>query len=110
MDPFWAGSIREEVRGRQTTSCCPNTAAGKTHWLFFDLTNEEKDLKSLKAELQEKAGLKADPLTSFKLFNEQTQRHDEKAGDFTLELKKNLFKHAFPDKDYTKTPVLLQWY
>ena len=54
----------------------------------------KKDLKSLKAVLQEKAGLKADPLTSFKLFNERTQRHDEKAGDFASELKNYSSKHS----------------
>ena len=88
----------------------PTLLRGKLIDYFLDLTDEEKkDLESLKAALQEKAGLKADPLTSFKLFNERTQRHDEKAGDFASELKK-LFKQAFPGEDYAKSPVLLQRY
>ena len=87
----------------------PTLLRGKLIDYYLDLSDDEKkDIKSLKAALQEKAGLKKDPLMASKLFNEQFQGPHEKAGDFASELKK-LFQQAFPGEDVNST-VLLQRY
>ena len=79
---------------------------GKLIDYYLDLSEDErKDVKTLKAALQEKAGLKRDPLMTSKLFNERVQGPQEKARDFASELRK-LYQQAFRDEEATSAILL----
>ena len=72
----------------------------------FDDATTKKDLSRLKQTLQEKAGLKKDPLMASRNFNQRDQLLNEKVDDYASKLKQ-LFKQAYPAKA-TDSTVLLQ--
>ena len=99
----------KEWNAAKQLAVVPTLLRGKLIDYYLDLSEDEKkDVKTLKAALQEKAGLKRDPLMASKLFNERVQGPREKASDFASELRK-LFQQAFPDEQATSA-VLLQRY
>ena len=75
---------------------------------FYTEFNEatKGGLSRLKLALQEKAGLKIDPLIPSRNFNQHDQLPREKVDDYASELKQ-LFKPAYPDEGLNLA-VLLQ--
>ena len=85
----------------------PTLLRGKLIDFYTELEEGTRnDLAALKAALQEKAGLKTDPLVASRNFNTRDQRPNEKVIDYATELKQ-LFKQAYPGEGVDST-VLLQ--
>ena len=64
----------KEWNAAKQLAVVPTLLRGKLIDYYLDLSEDErKDVKTLKAALQEKAGLKRDPLIASKLFNERVQ-------------------------------------
>ena len=85
----------------------PTLLRGKLIDFYTEFDEATKgDLSSLKLALQEKAGLKIDPLIASRNFNQRDQLPGEKVDDYASELKR-LFKQAYPDEGLNST-VLLQ--
>lgn len=85
----------------------PTLLRGKLIDFYTEFDEATKgDLSSLKLALQEKAGLKIDPLIASRNFNQRDQLPGEKIDDYASELKR-LFKQAYPDEGLNST-VLLQ--
>ena len=99
----------KEWNAAKQLAVVPTLLHGKLINCYLDLSEDDKkDVKTLRTALQEKAGLKRDPLMASKLFNERVQGPQEKASDFVSELRK-LFQQAFPEEEATSA-VLLQRY
>lgn len=85
----------------------PTLLRGKLIDYYVELPEETtSDLGRLKAALQERAGVKEDPLVCSKQFNQRTQSPGEKVKDFAATLKR-LFRNAYPDESMASA-VLLQ--
>ena len=85
----------------------PTLLRGKLIDFYTEFDEATKgDLSSLKLALQEKAGLKIDPLIASRNFNQRDQLPGEKVDDHTSKLKR-FFKQAYPDEGLNST-VLLQ--
>ena len=67
---------------------------------------DKNDIAALKSALQEKAGLKTDPLVASKNFNVRDQQPNKKIDDCVSDLK-HLFKQAYPGEE-VDSAVLLQ--
>jgi len=85
----------------------PTLLRGKLIDYYVELPDDTKsNIDRLKAALQERAGVKEDPLVAYKCFNQRNQCSDEKIKDFASALK-HLFKNAYPDESMDSA-VLLQ--
>ena len=85
----------------------PTLLRGKLIDDYVELPEATKaDLSRLKAALQDRAGVKEDPLAASKQFNQRNQGLEEKVKDFASTLKR-LFKDAYPAESLNSA-VLLQ--
>lgn len=89
----------------------PTLLRGKLINDYVELPDATKtDLNLLKAALQDRAGVKEDPLVASKQFNQQSQGPEEKVKDFAATLKR-LFKDAYPTVIgfSSTTPMFSNW-
>ena len=85
----------------------PTLLRGKLIDDYVELPDATKaDLGRLKAALQDRAGVKEDPLVASKQFNQRSQGSEEKVKDFAATLKR-LFKDAY-SAESLDSAVLLQ--
>jgi len=100
-------AIAKEWDAAKQLAVIPALLRGKLIDYYVELDDAtKKDLKLLRAALEERAGKKEDPLVASKNFTQRNQREGERVSDFTSSLKQ-LFKTAFPQEAMTSA-VLLQ--
>ena len=96
----------KEWNANKQLAVIPTLLRGRLIDYYVKLDDETKgDLRLLKVVLQERAGMKEDPLLASKNFNQRSQGPDEKVNDYASALKK-LFKIAYPEEAVTSTILL----
>ena len=100
-------AVAKEWNKAKQLAIVPTLLRGKLIDFYMEFDDATKrDLSRLKQTLQEKAGLKKDPLMASRNFNQCDQFLNEKVNDYASELKQ-LFKQAYP-AEATDSTALLQ--
>ena len=100
-------AVAKEWNEDKQRTIVPTLLRGKLIDFYNEFDDATKgDLSRLKQALQEKAGLKKDPLMASRNFNQRDQLLNEKVDEYASELKR-LFKQAYPAEG-TNSTVLLQ--
>ena len=99
-------AVAKEWNAAKQLAVIPALLRGKLINYYIELDDEtKKDLKLLRAALEERAGKKEDPLVASKTFSQRNQSQGERVSDFASSLKQ-LFKSAFPEEAMTSAVLL----